>query len=208
MTVSHTPFLGNPKEKELDCGYKNKMLNRYLTYMRYVDEYLGDLYETMKNDPNTVYVMYGDHGSFLTNKEQKEIFGRQSTLDFERNNTQVPGIIFDGSGTLNTLTGGNMSTNLVRSEIDLFTTIVDLFDLNYTGVRLGVNGLSNEKTFAYNPNTFTIVTDDYIYYTKNDKYYMFNTIEKDLMKEQVKKIKEYKLLVDIANRYSLLSKED
>ena len=208
MTVSHTPFLGNPKEDELNCGYKNKMLNRYLTYMRYVDEYLGDLYETMKNDTNTVYVLYGDHGSFLTNKEQKEIFGKQTTLEFERNNTQVPGIIFDGSNTLNTLTGGNMSTNLVRSEIDLFTTIVDLFDLNYTGVRLGVNGLSNEKTFAYNPNTFTIVTDDYIYYTKNDKYYMFNEIEKDVMKEQVKQIKNYKLIVDIANRYSMLSKEE
>jgi arylsulfatase A-like enzyme len=207
MTVSHTPFLGNPKEKEYDFGYKNKMLYRYIAYMRYVDDYLGDLYETMKNDTNTVYVLYGDHGSFLTNKEQKELFGKQDALTFERNNTRVPGIIFDGSGTLNTLTGGNMTNNLVRSEIDMFTTIVDLFNLNYTGVRLGVNGLSNEKTFAYNPNTFTIVTDDYIYYTKNDKYKMFNTIEKNVMKEQVQKIKDYKLFVDMANRYNLLSKE-
>ena len=208
MTVSHTPFLGNPKEKEYDFGYKNKMLYRYIAYMRYVDDYLKDLYETMKNDTNTVYVLYGDHGSFLTNKEQKELLGKQDALTFERNNTRVPGIIFDGSGTLNTLTGGNMTNNLVRSEIDMFTTIVDLFGLNYTGVRLGVNGLSNEKTFAYNPNTFTIVTDDYIYYTKNDKYKMFNTtIEKDVMKEQVQKIKDYKLFVDMANRYNLLSKE-
>ena len=118
----------------------------------------------------------------------------------------VPGIIFDGSGTLNTLTSGNMTNNLVRSEIDLFTTIVDLFDLNYTGVRLGVNALSNEHTFTYDPNTFTIITDDFIYYAKNDKYEIFSghSIDKETIKKQVEKIKEYKLIVDIANRKSLL----
>ena len=211
MTVSHTPFIGNPKEEEYNTfDFDNKMLYRYLAYMKYVDDYLGSLYETMKNDPNTVYVLYGDHGSYLTKKEQKELFGKQTTLEFELNNTRVPGIIFDASGTLNTLTGGNMTNNLVRSQIDLFTTIVDLFDLNYTGVRLGVNALSNEKTFTYDPNTFTIVTDDYIYYAKNDKYKVFdesNTISKETIKEQVEIIKEYKLMVDIANRKSLLYKE-
>ena len=210
MTVSHTPFVGNPKETEYNTfGYKNKMLYRYLAYMKYVDDYLGTLYETMKNDTNTVYVLYGDHGSYLTKKEQKELFGKQSTLDFELNNTRVPGIIFDGSNTLNTLTSGNMTNNLVRSEIDLFTTIVDLFDLNYTGVRLGVNALSNEHTFTYDPNTFTIITDDFIYYAKNDKYEIFSgrSITKDNIKAQVEKIKEYKLIVDIANRKSLLYKE-
>ena len=209
MTVSHTPFMGNPKEKEYNTfGYKNKMLYRYLAYMKYVDDYLGDLYETMKNDPNTVYVLYGDHGSYLTKKEQKELFGNQSTLEFELNNTKVPGIIFDGSGTLNTLTSGNMENNRVRSQIDLFTTIVDLFDLNYTGVRLGVNALTNELTFTYDPNTFTIITDDFIYYTKNEKYKMFNEIDKDKMLKQVEKIKEYKLIVDIANRKSLIYEEE
>ncbi len=207
MTVSHTPFMGNPKENEYNTfGYKNKMLYRYLAYMRYIDEYLGTLYDTMKNDPNTVYVLYGDHGSYLTKKEQKELFGKQSTLEFELNNTRVPGIIFDGSGTLNSLTGGNMENSKLRSQIDLFTTIVDLFDLNYTGVRLGVNGLSDELTFTYDPNTFTIVTDDYIYYAKNDKYEIFSghSIDKETIKKQVEKIKEYKLIVDIANRKSLL----
>lgn len=218
MTVSHTPFMGNPKEDYYNTfGYKNKMLYRYLAYMRYIDEYLGNLYEVMKNDPNTIYVLYGDHGSYLTNKEQREVSdklvdfnnnGKISSLEFELNNTRVPGIIFDGSGTLNSLTSGVMETNLVRSEIDLFTTIVDLFDLNYTGVRLGVNGLSSEHTFTYNPNTFTIVTDNYIYYCKNDKYYMFNEIDKNKMKNEVEYIKNYKLIVDIANRYSLLSKEE
>lgn len=209
MTVSHTPFVGNPKEEEYNTfGYKNKMLYRYLAYMKYVDDYLGDLYEVMKNDPNTVYVLYGDHGSYLTKKEQKELFKKQSTLEFELNNTRVPGIIFDGSGTLNTLTGGNMVNNKLRSQIDLFTTIVDLFDLDYKGVRLGVNALSNESTFTYDPNTFTIITDNYIYYAKNDKYDLFNPISIDLMKEQVKIIKEYKLIVDIANRKSLLYKEE
>nr|MCR5307889.1 hypothetical protein [bacterium] len=159
-----------------------------------------------KNDPNTVYVLYGDHGSYLTKKEQKELFGKQSTLEFELNNTRVPGIIFDGSGTLNSLTGGNMENSKLRSQIDLFTTIVDLFDLNYTGVRLGVNGLSDELTFTYDPNTFTIVTDDYVYYAKNDKYEIFSghSIDKETIKKQVEKIKEYKLIVDIANRKSLL----
>jgi phosphoglycerol transferase MdoB-like AlkP superfamily enzyme len=208
MTVSHTPFLGNPKEKEYNFGYKNKMLYRYIAYMRYVDDYLDELYERMKNDSNTIYVIYGDHGSFLTNKEQKELFGKQNTLDFEINNTKIPCVIFDASGTLNTLTEGHMEQTLLRSEIDIFTTLIDLFDLNYEGIRLGVNIFSNEKTFTYDPNTFTIITDDYIYYTKNEKYKIFNGISKDKMKEQVDLIKKYKVIVDIANKRSMMCKKE
>ena len=207
MTVSHTPFLGNPKEEEYNFGYKNKMLYRYIAYMRYVDDYLDELYERMKNDTNTIYIIYGDHGSFLTKKEQKELFGKQNVLDFELTNTMVPCVIFDASGTLNTLTGNNMRCNLLRSEIDIFTTIVDLFDLNYTGVRLGVNIFSEEKTFTYDPNTFTIITDDYIYYTKNDKKKLFNEIDKETLKYQVDLIKKYKVVVDIANKRNMIKKE-
>lgn len=207
MTVSHTPFLGNPKEEEYNFGYKNKMLYRYIAYMRYVDDYLDELYERMKNDTNTIYIIYGDHGSFLTHKEQKELFGKQSTLDFELNNTLVPCIIYDASGTLNSLTGNNMRCNLLRSEIDIFTTIVDLFDLNYTNVRLGVNIFSKEKTFTYDPNTFTIITDDYIYYTKNDKMKLFNEIDNETIKYQVDLIKNYKVVVDIANKRNMIKKE-
>ena len=208
MTVSHTPFRGNPKEKEYSFGYKNKMLNRYIAYMRYVDDYLGNLYTQMQNDKDSVYLIYGDHGSYLTNSEMKELFGKMTTLEACKNNLLVPALIFDGSSTLNSKTGGVMETNLVRSEIDLFTTIVDLFNLDYKGVRLGVNGLSNEKTFAYDPNTLTIITDDYMYYTKNGEKYMFNEINKDLMNSQIDKIKYYKLVIDMANRYNIVSKED
>ena len=207
MTVSHTPFLGNPKEDEYNFGYKNKMLYRYIAYMRYVDDYLDELYERMKNDTNTIYIIYGDHGSFLTKKEQKELFGKQNVLDFELNNTMVPCVIFDASGTLNTLTENNMRCNLLRSEIDIFTTIVDLFDLNYTNVRLGVNIFSKEKTFTYDPNTFTIITDDYIYYTKNDKKKLFNEIDNETIKYQVDLIKKYKVVVDIANKRNMIKKE-
>ena len=208
MTISHTPFKGNPKEKEYDFGYKNKMLNRYIAYMRYVDDYLGRLYEKMKADTNSVYLIYGDHGSFLTNKEMRELFGKLNTIDSFEKNLMVPALIFDGSNSLYTATGGNMETSLVRSETDLFTTIVDLFNLNYTGVRLGVNGLTNEKTFYYDPNNLTIVTDDYIYCAKNGKYKFYNGNDKDKMKEQVEKIKNYKLVIDMANRYNILSKEE
>ena len=207
MTVSHTPFAGNPKEDEYDFGYKNKMLYRYIAYMRYVDDYLDELYEKMKNDTNTIYIIYGDHGSFLTKKEQKELFGKQSTLDFELNNTKVPCVIFDASKTLNTLTENNMRCNMLRSEIDIFTTIVDLFDLDYKGVRLGVNIFSKEKTFTYDPNTFTIITDDYIYYTKNDKKMLFNPISDETLKHQIELIKHYKVIVDIANKRNMIKKE-
>ena len=100
-----------------------------------------------------------------------------------------------------------MRCNLLRSEIDIFTTIVDLFDLNYTGVRLGVNIFSEEKTFTYDPNKFTIITDDYIYYTKNDKKKLFNEIDKETLKYQVDLIKKYKVVVDIANKRNMIKKE-
>ena len=210
MTVSHTPFTGNPKEDEYDFGYKNKMLRKYIAYMRYVDDYLGDLYETMKNDPNTVYVLYGDHGSFLTEREMRELFGKQDTLELVENNLKVPGVIFDASGTIYSLTAGSMTNDLVRSEIDLFTTIVDLFGLDYRGVRLGVNALSDEKTFAIDPNTLAIITDDFIYYSKNGKKKIDenSSITIEELKNQVEKIKYYKLTVDLANRFKLVEKEN
>lgn len=208
MTISHTPFKGNPKEKEYDFGYKNKMLNRYLAYMRYVDDYLGDLYTQMKNDTDSIYLIYGDHGSFLTNSEMKELFGKQSIIDSALNNLKVPALIFDGSNSLYLATSGVMETNLVRSQTDLFTTVVDLFNLDYRGVRLGVNGLTNEKTFYYDPNNLTIITDNYIYYTKKKSYRFFNEYDKETMLDEVEKVKTYKLVIDMANRYNLLSKED
>lgn len=203
MTVSHTPFIGNPKEDEYNFGLDSTLTNRYLAFMRYVDDYLGRLFERIENDTDTIYVIYGDHGCGLYSEDLDELFPEKTALEQTELLLRVPGLIYDASGTLRSLVDGDMKQELVRSEIDLFTTLVDLFDLDYRAVRLGVNVLSNEKTFCYDPNTFTIITDEYIYYPKNGDYYFKVEIKKATMLAQVEIIKKYKLIVECANEYNM-----
>ena len=54
--------------------------------------------------------------------------------------------------------------NLVRSQVDMYRTIIDLFGLESDYHYYGVNILSNEKTFALNTKTMSIYTDEHSIY--------------------------------------------
>ncbi|HBG33041.1 MAG TPA: hypothetical protein DDW82_04940, partial [Acholeplasmataceae bacterium] len=58
--------------------------------------------------------------------------------------------------------------NLVRSQIDLYRTIVELFNLPVENdTYYGVHGLSTEPTFAMENRLMDVVLDSYIYSMRN-----------------------------------------
>lgn len=204
MTVSHTPFLHNPIEDTLDFNLESEILERYLKWMRYVDNFVGEFIESKKNDTNTVFYIYGDHGCGINDGSLSELFPDKNNMEIKQILRKVVCYIYDPSGKLNTLMEGNMRQPLLRSHIDSFTTICALFGLSPIGYTFGVNALSNEPTFNYNPVTFTIYTDNYIYPVKRPSdAIIFNNYGNKNMKSEVKIIGEYKKCIDGMLEYNL-----
>ena len=204
LTVSHTPFLHNPIEGTLDFNLESEILSRYLTFMRYVDELLGDFIEEKSKDTNTVFYVYGDHGCGLNDGSLKELFPDKSNLEIKQILRKVVGFFYDPSGELNTFMGGNMHQSLLRSHLDIYTTICALWGLKPVGYTFGVNALSSEPTFVYNPVTFTIYTDNYLYSVKRPSdAIIYNDYDKMRLYAEVSKIELYKKCIDGCLKYNL-----
>lgn len=203
MTVSHTPYVGNPLENSFNWKVDSKLLHRYLSYMRYVDNYLELFFNSIKDDTDTLFIIYSDHGSGLYGAPLEELYGDIDYMQEFKYMMQVPAMIYDPSGTLNTFTGGNMMQPLLRNQIDLYTTIISLMDLETPDIVLGLNALTDERTFAYNPTNFCVFTDNYIYSVKDNSAKYYDYYDKSLAKEEIKKIKRYKLYIEVAIRHNL-----
>ena len=57
----------------------------------------------------------------------------------------------------------------VRSQVDIYRTIIELFDLKADNYYYGVNLLSDESTFSIDTRNFSIVTDDFYIVAKRFK---------------------------------------
>lgn len=91
-------------------------------------------------------------GEFNFLQYEKEML---KTLSF----IYVPGEEKNEQGIYKGLLKGKQT--LVRSQIDLFRTIIELYGVETNQYYFGVNALSKEKTFAVDTRTFSLVTDDY-----------------------------------------------
>ena len=67
--------------------------------------------------------------------------------------------------------------DLVRSQVDLYRTIIELFNLPVgNDPYYGVHGLSTEKTFALDNRLMDVATDEYFYSMRNqDHTFPLNT---------------------------------
>ena len=185
MMMAHTPFDYDP------YGYREdiypqyvKLINRitmkYLNYAQYYDEtikrfFVGDQNQDQTLD-NSVYVFYSDHGSGLKNGDLDLLMDKNLSVMESRQILQrvfafiyVPGSEFISYGDYQIrkglLTG---EQNLVRSQIDLYRTIVELFNLPVENdTYYGVHGLSTEPTFAMENRLMDVVLDSYIYSMRN-----------------------------------------
>ncbi len=183
--MPHTPFDFDPNGERTDIysQYVNKIQNltlRYLNFADYYDDSIKRFFIDEQNQDqtldNTVYLFYSDHGSGLKNGDLSTLYGRDISIMESRKILQqivsflyVPGDNYIHYGDYQIreglLTG---EQNLVRSEVDLYRTIIELFNLPVgTNPYFGVNGLSIEPTFAMDNRLMDVVTDDVFYSMRN-----------------------------------------
>jgi lipoteichoic acid synthase len=180
---------------------------KYINYTQYYDDtikrfFVGDQNESQILD-NTVYIFYSDHGSGLKNGDLDILYDRElSVLETRQILQQGIGFIYV-PGDENIDLGGfsirkgllTGQQNLVRSQVDLYRTIIELFDLPAgTDSYFGVHGLSKEPTFALDNRLMDVVLDDYFYSMRNKA----NVFPKDqeVSDDIFNYIFEFKLLSD------------
>lgn len=170
MIQPHVPFLYYEENPRFDKELKVDLTTlRYLNYESYFESFFSKFIEDAAYFENSAFIFYGDHGSSVPYKDLLEIKGKTkeefSILEYEKEMLRtlafiyVPGEEKNEAGVYQGLLKGRQP--LVRSQIDLYRTIVELYGLNTKHYYFGVNGLSKEKTFAVDTRTFSLVTDEY-----------------------------------------------
>ena len=208
QTISpHYPFTDvsdwytKPYERINFKNIGNKFSN-YLNQIHYNDKILYDFLLYAKDIlPNTLFVIYGDHGNSLMKKEFENLyFIELSDFEYQELLLQIPTIIYDPSGSVNEYLNSmdiDKGYMLYRtlSQIDLFSTVKSLFNLNCE-ITFGVDMFSMEPSFAINPKSLDIYVDGFSYIVKNNNYYL-DGITYDEMIEIVDRIKRFKLASDV-----------
>lgn len=212
MMMPHTPYDFDPYGKrtgiypEFEDSMKNLTL-KYLNYVDYYDDIMKRMFRNEDNEDqtldNTVYVFYSDHGSGLKNGDIDLLFDTNLSVMESRRILQqtlafiyVPGEEYeqynDHSIRKGLLTGDQY---LVRSQVDLYRTIIELFNLPVNDdPYYGVHGLSVEPTFALDNRLLDVATDGYFFSMRNPQM----TDPKNVMasSDVIEYIKRFKLLSD------------
>jgi lipoteichoic acid synthase len=184
--MPHTPYEHDP------YGYRpnlypnlfphiNQLTYRYLSYADYIDETIKRFFIDENNEnvtvENAVYIFYSDHGTGIKNGDLDILFDKKLEIMETRQILQkvpawiyVPGsdkVVHNGYEINEGLLKGTQ--NLVRSQVDLYRTIIELFNLEVNSPYYGVHGLSNEKTFALDNRLLDVATDEYFFSMRNPK---------------------------------------
>ncbi|CCV63789.1 Alkaline phosphatase-like protein [Alteracholeplasma palmae J233] len=215
--MPHTPFeydpyIGTEDEVIYNNTWEKKLSKatlKYLKYAKYYDEVIKSFFIDPKTNErrdmdNTVYIFYGDHGAGVNKKDLETIYGKKLEPSLYRKiSNQTIAFIYSPSNEIKTLYDGSElpkgnfigNQDLVRSQIDLYRTIVELFDLaEKDDYYFGVNLLSKEKTYSIDSRVLDIIVDDNLYPLVNTK----NSIDKTttISDEILSKIIERKMLND------------
>lgn len=198
LVTSHGPF---SDDKNIDQYQNEKLTNKaedYISYVKYVDSAIGKFIQDLKDNnlyEDSVIIMYGDHTSSLLKQDVMSITNKkyQEDVEFRIEMQNVPFIML----------GKNIPTvidNNVHSNIDIFPTLDYLFDFSID-YHFGVNMLTYEETFAYNPRSLDLIYNDFVIQTPSKEvYYSTKDIEKltsSKIKELINDFKEYKYANDL-----------
>ncbi len=211
--MPHTPYEFDPNGYRVDIfpQFNNQISGltmRYINYVDYVDDVLKRFFisETGVDQTldHTVYVFYSDHGSGIKNGDLDILFNRQlSVLETRKMLQQVPAWIYvPGDEYINygdyqirkgLITG---EQNLVRSQVDLYRTMIELFNLPVgKNAYYGVHGMSTEPTFALDNRLLDVVTDQYFASMRNPNKVFPE--EADMTEVEYQYILRFKQLSDI-----------
>jgi phosphoglycerol transferase MdoB-like AlkP superfamily enzyme len=231
--MGHTPFDFDPYGglRETDFPqYANliqKITLRYINYSKYyndsIQRFFMDEFGIDQTLDDTVYVFYSDHGSGIKNGDLSILFDKDlSSLEERRMLQQITVFIYAPSNDeyvdygdyqirKGLLTG---EQDLVRSQVDVYRTIVELFDLPVgQDAYFGVHAMSTEPTFALDNRITDVILDDYIYSMRN-RHAIFPE-DQSVSSEIYDYILRYKILsdyilseADLQTRINELIKDD
>ena len=169
----HTPYLYDPYPNQytLDDIEVNPTTLKYINYETYYDGFFAHFIEMAKRLDNTAYVFYSDHGSGIPKVDLETLMGKTyTTLEHKQEMLKTLAFIYvpDDSDTESNIPKGLIKGNqpLVRSQVDLYRTILELYGKTTEYQYYGVNALSDEKTFAIDSRSFDIITDEYFLISK------------------------------------------
>ena len=182
-------------------GYDEKFSN-YLNQISYIDQVLYEFLMVAKEElPNTLFIIYGDHGNTLSKKSYERVLGKKlSDFEYRKMLLEIPVIIYDPSSKIKEyVVNQNLDLTYILSrmlsQLDIHTTICSLFNLEGS-YKLGVDMFSAEKSFSIDPKNLDFITDDFIYNYKNKKCYLYKKISFDEMMVEVERIKRFKIAND------------
>ena len=161
--IPHAPFGGahNPLKvsgmEKLDAETKG-----ILEFLNSIDEYFRDFHELAKKMPNTVFFFNGDHGATgVPKKDLEVILGKKlSQLEYRHEIKRITSFMYVPSLNGDGLFKGSQPR--VRSQIDIYRTLVELFDLETKSEYYGVNLFSKEHTVALDPKGLNLFADEFL----------------------------------------------
>lgn len=175
ITLSgHHPYTYFEDKKNFDVGeYDKTYLGKYLKAQNYADAAIGRLVEKLKAEglyDNSLLVIYGDHYGLPKAQSEdmlKLLKVSDGKLDWAK--LQKVPVIMHCSGLDSQViekTGG---------QVDLYPTILNLMGSDhYYG--LGKDLLNSDKSYAVLRNS-SVITDEFIYFSDDDKVFNFKTGE-------------------------------
>ncbi len=180
LVSSHSPFRVEGIERMNNEGLTS-LANDYLSYVRYVDQCIENFIERLKNErlyDDSIIMIYGDHTSSLLRNDLKSIQNKYlSDIEYKLTMQNVPFILIGEE--ISAFNDKSCHTN-----IDIFPTLANLFNLSpdYT---FGVDMLSKDNTFVYNPRSLDIIYNDYVIMSLSKEVYYLKEDSKKLSEEEI-----------------------
>jgi lipoteichoic acid synthase len=206
--MPHTPFDYDPNGLRTDVyplwtDDISRLTLKYINYLDYIDDTLKrffiDEQGVNRTLDDTVYLFYSDHGSGLKNGDL-EVFYEREIPDMEMRQMLQHTLAFIYVPKESGIDYGDYVLNegaligkqgRVRSNIDLYRTIIELFDLPVgTDFYQGAHGLSREPTIAIDNRLFDVVTDDVFFSMRNpDRVFPKDAVIDEAFYQEVMRIK-------------------
>jgi phosphoglycerol transferase MdoB-like AlkP superfamily enzyme len=208
--MPHTPFSFNPLQNKdyIEVAKLKDLTKKYLQFAEYYDNIIKRIFLTSSNeceiDTNTVYLFYGDHGCGLKNRDLSKLYERNlSRLEERKILQQVVAFLYVPSEKQVEKNGYFINEGLikgkqglVRGQMDVYRSIIELFGLNANDdAYFGTHLLSSEPTYVLDNKLQDVILDNFMFSMRNRE----NTFPKDRTVEHklFENVKNFKILNDI-----------
>lgn len=185
----HNPFEDMSEEFEgyvkHDFGISSThyQLTNYMNQVHYNDQMIYEFLMEATNPKSeyyledTVFILYGDHGNALSKGAYESLLGRElEDLEYRKLLLNIPVFFFDPSEEIAKSLEGKDITKILtttKSNTDMHRTILNLLGIETDANYYGVNMFSGEPSYSYDPKNSDIITDEFIFCKKNEKYQVF-----------------------------------